>query len=254
MKKDFISILLAFFKLYDKNLLKNPEQLKKLFLETNGDDYLQEISDFCRILNSDITRKINTFDIDSIISYANELHRQNQVNLYTSVIFLGCYLYLNKSISIETLKILISKKNEIKQENIIEREQNVPVDSYGTFTSHKTQDHVNDKNLKHQIKKDTDSLKETGNEAKIISWIAIICAALSSASIIAKELGFLFTFILSILAIILGSKAKRFEGKDGKRGFCAWILGIIFTVVNAIRLAIGLYVLWQAYRLFSLFR
>ena len=143
MKKDFISKLLAFFKMYNKEVLENPDLFSKSFLDTYGDDYKQETLIFCKISTSGIAKSVKNNDINSIMDSAIELNRQYQINEYIALVLLGGYLYIKKIIPMETLKLLISKKTEINNRKINSEKNTKEYDDLEAFPSQNIEDSEN---------------------------------------------------------------------------------------------------------------
>lgn len=106
MKQDIINKLISFFKTHDKNLLDNPAQLKKQFLESYGSEYQLEIAVFCRICASDIAREMNNVDKNSIIVNAAKINPEIQINEKFAVLFLGCFAYIKGLITIDVFNEL----------------------------------------------------------------------------------------------------------------------------------------------------
>jgi hypothetical protein len=123
MKKDIINKLIEFFKTRDKDLLDDPMLLKNDFLDTYGIKYQLEISIFCKICLICSQKNITHLDKDYIIYLGRIINRDNKINEKVAVLFLGCYAYIKKLITIDTLKELISykpiekEKIEVKQNN-----------------------------------------------------------------------------------------------------------------------------------------
>ena len=224
MKQDTINKFIAFFRMHDINLLDNPAQLKAQFLGLYGPEYKLEITVFCNICTSAIVKNMNSFDKDNIIANAIKINQEYKINEKVAVLFLGCFAYIKKLIPFDTLKEFTLYRPAAKENNV---------------------------GSENQITEDTAALKKPGGESPAIGWIAIVCAVLGSTGIVTREWGVFISLVFSVLAIILGSKAKKLDGKDGKRGFYAWLIGIIFTAINAIKIAIGLFLIFWAFRLFG---
>jgi hypothetical protein len=76
--------------------------------------------------------------------------------------------------------------------------------------------------------------------------IAGICSILGASGVLAKEAGLIFTLLLSIVAIVLGVKARkdaRIAGENSTYATGALVIGIIFTIVNSVKIIFWVLVL-----------
>jgi hypothetical protein len=76
--------------------------------------------------------------------------------------------------------------------------------------------------------------------------IAGICSILGASGVLAKEAGLIFTLLLSIVAIVLGAKARKdagIAGEESTYATVAFVIGIIFTIINSVKIIFWVLVL-----------
>jgi membrane protein implicated in regulation of membrane protease activity len=72
-----------------------------------------------------------------------------------------------------------------------------------------------------------------------LSIAAGVCAVLGASGALAKEWGLIITLLFSIAAIVLGIKARKESKNAGEKiayATSSLVIGIIFTVVNTIKI------------------
>jgi hypothetical protein len=88
--------------------------------------------------------------------------------------------------------------------------------------------------------------KPKGKE-RPIAIIALICGVLGASGIIVEAWGLLGALGVSVMAIVFGASARKTAASLGEKtemGTMGWILGIVFTVWNTIKIIFWLLVLF----------
>jgi hypothetical protein len=136
MKSDIINKLIAFFKTNDVKLLGNPTQLKMKLIDAYGPEYELEISLFCKICDLYRTKELNNPDISTIIAHAKNLNEEHKINEKVAVVFLGCYAYTKRLITIDTLKELsLYKSTENENLHVYHQNTNTEINDGSFMTS-----------------------------------------------------------------------------------------------------------------------